>query len=60
MNSDMTAKRKTPRKARSGAIERAAKREEQKQQGALDGRYRQQVVPDKKRYSRKRKPDPEE
>jgi hypothetical protein len=31
------------------AIERAAKREEQKAAGALDGRFRPKVVPNKKK-----------
>ena len=37
------------------AIERAAKRAEQKAQGVFDGRYKPRVVKDKKKYSRKRK-----
>jgi hypothetical protein len=37
------------------AIERAAKRAEQKEQGAFDGRFRMRVVKDKKKYSRKGK-----
>ncbi len=43
------------------AIERAAKRAEQKEQGAFDGRFRVKVVKDKRKYSRKRKDqvDPE-
>ncbi len=43
------------------AIERAAKRAEQKAQGAFDGRFRVKVVKDKKKYSRmrKRKMDPD-
>jgi hypothetical protein len=36
------------------AIERAAKREEQKAAGALDGRFRPKVVPNKKRKPPKR------
>lgn len=55
----MSAKRKRPQQPAPDAVERAAKREEQKQQGALDGRYREKVVPDKRRYSRKRKTDPD-
>lgn len=39
------------------AIERAAKRAEQKAQGVFDGRYKPRVVKDKKKYSRKRKDD---
>jgi len=38
-------------------IERAAKRKAMKDQGALDGRYRGKVVPDKKKYNRKKKND---
>lgn len=44
------------------AIERAAKRAEQKAQGAFDGRFREKVVKDNKKYSRKRRhkdPPPE-
>lgn len=41
------------------AIERAAKRQAQKEAGALDGRFRPRVVPSRKRYSRKRKGDVE-
>jgi hypothetical protein len=37
------------------AIERAAKREAQKSAGALDGRFREKVVPSGKRYKRKPK-----
>lgn len=36
-------------------IERAAVRKEQKDQGALDGRFREKVEPSKKTYNRKRK-----
>jgi len=36
------------------AIDRAAKRKAQKEQGAFDGRFRPRVVKSKKRYSRKR------
>ncbi len=43
------------------AIERAAKREAQKVAGALDGRFREKVVPNKKRApTRRRKADPDE
>lgn len=43
------------------AIERAAKRQAQKEGGALDGRFREKVVPSKKRYDRKRsKPAPKD
>lgn len=51
------AKKKTITKKELDAIERAAKRKEQKEAGALDGRFREKVVPDKKRYSRKHKKD---
>jgi hypothetical protein len=37
------------------AIERAAKREAQKAAGALDGRFRQKVVPNKKRKAEHKK-----
>ena len=44
-----------PKKATPiSAIERAAKRAEQKAAGAFDGRFRPRVVKNKKRYSRKR------
>jgi hypothetical protein len=36
-------------------IERTAKREAQKAAGALDGRYRPRVVPDKRKYTRRRR-----
>jgi hypothetical protein len=36
-------------------IEQAAVREERKQQGALDGRFREKVVKSKKTYTRKAK-----
>jgi len=39
------------------AIERTAKRAEQKAAGAFDGRFRPRVVKSKKRYSRKRDRD---
>lgn len=45
-------KRKKP--SPTGAIERAAKRAEQKAAGVFDGRFRPRVVKNKKRYSRKR------
>jgi hypothetical protein len=50
----MAAKKRITKKELD-AIERAAKRDEQKAAGALDGRFRPKVVPDKKKYSRKRK-----
>jgi hypothetical protein len=53
-----------PRKHRKAApisaIDRAAKRAEQKAAGAFDGRFRPRVVKNKKRYSRKRKDTAEE
>lgn len=36
-------------------IERAAVRKEQKQQGALDGRFREKVEKNRKTYTRKKK-----
>ena len=50
-------KKKDKAKKDLDAIERAAKRKAQKEAGALDGRFREKVVPDKKKYSRKRKKD---
>lgn len=42
-------------------IEQAAVREERKEQGAFDGRFREKVVPDKRRKTRRRrKMDPDE
>jgi hypothetical protein len=55
----MTAKKRITKKELD-AIERAAKREEQKAAGALDGRFRPKVVPSKKKYSRKGKTGAEE
>ncbi len=40
-------------------IEKSVVRNEMKVQGAFDGRFRGKVVPDKKKYSRKRKNDDE-
>lgn len=40
-------------------IERAAKRKSMKDQGALDGRYKGKVIPNKKKYNRKRKDEEE-
>lgn len=52
------AKKKTITKKDLDAIERAAKRKAQKDAGALDGRFREKVVPDKKRKEeRKRSKD---
>jgi hypothetical protein len=50
----MTAKKRITKKELD-AIERAAKRKEQKEAGALDGRFREKVVPSKKKYKRKPK-----
>ena len=38
-------------------IEKGIVREEQKEQGALDGRFRPKVIPSKKAYKRKPKND---
>ncbi|HMN04661.1 MAG TPA: hypothetical protein PKD45_02960 [Flavobacteriales bacterium] len=55
------AKKKRITKKELLKIEQAAVREERKQQGALDGRFREKVVPDKKRKAwRRRKVDPDE
>ncbi len=55
------AKKKVVTKKDLDAIERTAKREAQKAAGALDGRFREKVVPNKKRKtSRKKKVDPSE
>ncbi|MBX2979673.1 MAG: hypothetical protein KF905_10285 [Flavobacteriales bacterium] len=48
----MAAKKRITKKELD-AIEREAKRAEQKEAGALDGRFRPKVVPSKKKYSRK-------
>jgi len=48
----MTARKRITRKELD-AIERAAKRQAQKEAGALDGRFRPKVVPSKKKYARK-------
>ncbi|MBK6542431.1 MAG: hypothetical protein IPG10_14350 [Flavobacteriales bacterium] len=60
------AKRSTPPKSKAAikkaldAIARAAKRKEQKEQGAFDGRFRPRVVKSKKTYTRKpKKQDPD-
>jgi hypothetical protein len=55
----MSAKKRITKKELD-AIERAAKREEQKAAGAQDGRFRPKVVPSKKKYSRKGKKGKEE
>ncbi|MBL7953056.1 MAG: hypothetical protein JNM62_15210 [Flavobacteriales bacterium] len=49
------AKKKAITKKELDAIERAAKREAQKAAGALDGRFRQKVVPNKKRKAEGKK-----
>ncbi len=51
----MAKKKRSPKKDLA-AIERAVKREAQKAAGALDGRYRPRVVPNKKKDVRKRPP----
>ena len=43
------AKKKVIKKKELDAIERSAKRQAQKEAGALDGRFRPKVVPNKKR-----------
>ncbi len=50
---DAMAAKKRITKKELDAIERAAKRKEQKEAGALDGRFRPKVVPSKRRYRRK-------
>jgi hypothetical protein len=57
-----SGKKKPSPKNDLAAIERAAKRNAQKEQGALDGRFRTKKVESKKRYKRKseRKVDPNE
>jgi hypothetical protein len=52
-------KKRNPKKDLA-AIERAAKRDAQKEQGALDGRFRTKKVESKKRYVRKNEVDPGE
>jgi ribosomal protein L16/L10AE len=57
------AKKKRITKKDLDAIERAVKREAQKEAGALDGRFRVKVVPDKKRKAQRKRDkgiDPEE
>ena len=48
------AKKKDKVKKDLDAIERAAKRKAQKEAGALDGRFRVKVVPDKKRKAQRK------
>lgn len=56
----MGKKRRIGRKEQD-AIERAAKRDAQKAAGALDGRFREKVVPNKKRSpTRRRRVDPDQ
>lgn len=50
----MAAKKRITRKDLD-AIERAAKRQAQKEAGALDGRFREKVVPARRKYTRKPK-----
>jgi hypothetical protein len=59
MMRSMSAKkqRRSPKKD-IAQVDRAVKRQEQKDQGALDGRFREKVVPSKKRYVRKRPTPP--
>jgi len=62
LRSVMAKKKRSPKKDLA-AIERAAKRDAQKAQGALDGRFRTKKVESGKRYSLKGKPkniNPEE
>jgi hypothetical protein len=57
------AKKKDKAKKDLDAIERAAKRNAQKDAGALDGRFREKVVPDKKRKAQRERSkgvDPDE
>ena len=49
------AKRKTVTRKELDAIKRAAKREAQKAAGALDGRFRQKVVPNKKHKAQRKR-----
>lgn len=57
------AKKKQITKKELDAIERAAKREAQKAAGALDGRFREKVVPNKKKKAQQKRDkdiDPED
>jgi hypothetical protein len=57
------AKKKRITKKELDAIERAAKREAQKAAGALDGRFREKVVPNKKKKAQQKRDkdiDPED
>ena len=51
------AKKKTITKEDLAKIEKAAKRREQKEQGALDGRFRPKVIPNKKKGRKPPKDD---
>lgn len=50
----MGKKKKSPQEE-VRSIEKGAVRSEMKEQGALDGRYREKVVEDKTKYKRKKK-----
>jgi len=57
------AKKKRITKKELDAIEREAKREAQKAAGALDGRFREKVVPNKKKKAQQKRDkeiDPED
>lgn len=57
------AKKKQITKKELDAIERAAKRDAQKAAGALDGRFREKVVPNKKKKAQQKRDkdiDPED
>jgi hypothetical protein len=49
----MAKKKKRGKKKEVRSIDLGAKRAEQVEQGALDGRFREKVVKNKKRYIRK-------
>lgn len=53
----MPARPKRRKPSPIDAIERAAKRAEQKAAGAFDGRFRVKVVKSRKRYVRRKKVD---
>jgi hypothetical protein len=55
----MAKKKRAKKKKDVRSVVLGAKRAEQMAQGALDGRFREKVVKNKKRYSRKRKEDPD-
>lgn len=59
----MAKKKKRDPKKDLLQVERGAKREDQKAQGALDGRFRPKVVPNKKRGAQRKRSkamDPDE